>query len=99
MPPRRYRIYGLAQEWDGLIECFHPGAAAARRGFVETDVVRAALQRLRGRPRSEDALLVWSLSDLVGLEYWLRAFFDDDKGESTWPRESDRTGSLISHPA
>jgi asparagine synthase (glutamine-hydrolysing) len=90
---------GLAREWDGLIACFHPGAAAARRGFVQTDVVRAALQRLRGRPRPEDALLVWSLSDLVGLEYWLRAFFDDDKGESRWPRESERTGSLISHLA
>src|SRR5207248_1778597 len=32
---------GLANEWDGLIECFHPGAAAARRGFVETDVGHA----------------------------------------------------------
>ena len=89
----------LAREWDGLVACFHDGAAAARWGLVHAAAVRAGLNRLQGQPRTADSRLVWSLSDLVGLESWLQTFFEDDKGESRWPRGSDRTGSLISRLA
>ena len=47
-------------------------------------------------------VVIIALAAAVIGKHWelsLRAFFDDDKGENTWPRESDRTGSLISHPA
>jgi asparagine synthase (glutamine-hydrolysing) len=90
---------GLGREWDGLIACFGAGAATARWGLVEAGRVTAHLRRLQTRSRSRDSLLVWSLSDLVGLEYWLRMFFEDEKGESRWPRESDPSGSPISRLA
>ena len=90
---------GLGREWDALIACFDTAAASARWGLVDAACVRAELQHRRTGPRARDSRLVWSLSDLVGLEYWLRAFFEDDKGESTWPAEHEQSASLIGHPA
>jgi asparagine synthase (glutamine-hydrolysing) len=86
---------GVRREGRSLADCFGPGAAAVRRGFLDADVLRTELGRLAGAARPSDVQLAWSLSDLVGLEYWLRTFFDGDKGESAWPRQSDETGSPI----
>ena len=69
---------GMAREYPRLIECLQSGGMAVKFGYVRENELWEALTQLRERIHGPNALVSWSLSDLLGLELWLQVFFGED---------------------
>ena len=67
---------GVRREGPPLAAFLDGVGAAVRGGYVNGAVVRAQLGPLLDRLDGPTCDIAWSLSDLVGLETWLRTFFD-----------------------
>ena len=67
----------MEQGYPQLLQCIEEGGMAVRLGYVKGDVVREELARVKDRIRGPDCGVTWALSDLLGIELWLQAFFGD----------------------
>ena len=67
---------GMAGEYLELIDCLESSGRAIEWGYLEKSVLRETLSPLRERLQRTDCQAAWQLSDLLGLELWLQAFFD-----------------------
>lgn len=65
----------LEREYPQLAQCLGADAMAVRAGYADWDVMRTALAQMKDRLRGSSCDNAWSLSDLLGLELWLRVFF------------------------
>lgn len=77
----------VEQGYPQLAHWLEADGLAVRRGYVEGEVVCEALGRLKERLRDPTCEAAWTLSDLLGLELWLRVF----SGESPQRQEIERT--------
>ena len=67
---------GMAAEYLELVDCLESSGRATEWGYLEKNVLRETLSPLRDRLQRTDCQATWQLSDLLGLELWLQAFFD-----------------------
>lgn len=68
---------GARSDLDRMIKLFEPGSVAARLGYIDTAVVLRDLGMLSYFTFTDSsASLAWRLGELVGLETWLKVFFD-----------------------
>jgi hypothetical protein len=58
-----------------IVQTVESEGEAVKRGYVSRDVLKKTLDRLEGRIQGATCEVAWTLSDLLGLELWLRAFF------------------------
>ncbi len=61
------------------MHCLESEGEAVKRGYVIEDVLKKNLERLGGRIRGPTCEVAWRLSDLTGLELWLRLFFGEGR--------------------
>jgi asparagine synthase (glutamine-hydrolysing) len=62
---------------DYLFQCLHPDGVAVRLGYLDADVLREELHRLRHQIQGPTCEITWSLAELLGLELWLQVFFSE----------------------
>lgn len=60
-----------------VVHCLNGEGQAMKRGYVIGHSLKKSLGELRGRISGPKCEVAWSLSDLLGLEFWLRVFFND----------------------
>jgi asparagine synthetase B (glutamine-hydrolysing) len=85
---------GLRRELPGVTRYLDADGMAVRLGYVERGALREELARLDDRMDSRSAASAWAVSDLLGLELWLRTFFERGAGRHA-PRESGRTAAML----
>jgi asparagine synthase (glutamine-hydrolysing) len=66
---------GAARDLAAVRSLFANGSRAVALGYLSRDRVTAELDALAPRLRGEDCVASWELTDLIGLESWLRVFF------------------------
>ena len=71
---------GWAQDLPRLLHWLRPDAAAIKMGYLIGDVIRAELSRLQSRISDSNCRAAWHLSNILGLELWLRAFCGGKQG-------------------
>lgn len=75
-----------------VVHCLNGEGQAMKRGYVIGHSLKESLGELRGRISGPNCEVAWSLSDLLGLELWLRVFFDDSaNGEGVFPGPHSET--------
>jgi asparagine synthase (glutamine-hydrolysing) len=67
---------GMLLDYPQLIGCLASESAAVRWGYLEADALTALLPKFKSQLQSRTAEAAWALSDLLGLELWLRVFFE-----------------------
>jgi hypothetical protein len=67
----------VERDFPRLIQCLDQQREAVKRGYVRGDVLKKNLEVLQGRLLGPTCEVAWSLSDLLGLELWLRVFFGE----------------------
>ncbi|MFQ5804455.1 MAG: asparagine synthase (glutamine-hydrolyzing), partial [Candidatus Methylomirabilales bacterium] len=67
----------VEQDFPRLIHALDVGGQAVTLGYVTEDDLNKNLKRLRNRISGPTCDVAWSLSDLLGLELWLRIFFGE----------------------
>ncbi len=73
---------GMARDYEHLVDQLRSGAMAMIAGYVNQDLMSAELKHAKDRLGGASADTAWSLSDLVGLEFWLQVFFgENNNGE------------------
>ncbi len=60
-----------------LAQYLGPDAVAVREGYLSSETLMTELDRARTRLDGPECDIAWSLSDLLGLELWLRVFIRD----------------------
>jgi asparagine synthase (glutamine-hydrolysing) len=85
---------GVRREMPALHDFFATTEMAARHGYVDAEVLRAQLARLARRLEGADCEIAWSVSDLVGLETWLRVFFGQTRQAADVPGDGTLTASV-----
>jgi asparagine synthase (glutamine-hydrolysing) len=73
---------GTQRDYPQLVDCLQDGLAV-QFGYLQEEVLRDEFVRLKDRVNGKDCTVAWDLSDLLGLEQWLRVFF----GEQTNQKE------------
>ncbi len=68
---------GMRQGRGDFAQLLTPDCLAVRAGMVDGDVLKESLQTLDG---SEEWWPGWHVTDLAGLELWLRNFFGRELG-------------------
>ena len=68
---------GLRNQHQHLAGLLSEDCLAVRAGFVDGRVLREWLPTLASIDEQQAALPGWRLTDVVGLELWLRSFFGD----------------------
>ncbi len=84
---------GMVRDFPRLADCLQADGLAVKLGYLRGDVLRGELERLRTRLGGPDCETAWSLSDLLGLELWLRVFLGGNAnghGSSPCPEPSAR---------
>jgi asparagine synthase (glutamine-hydrolysing) len=66
---------------DYLFQCLHPDGVAVRLGYLDADVLREELHRLRHQIQGPTCEITWSLAELLGLELWLQVFFSEESNQ------------------
>ena len=67
---------GMREDYLKLIDMLRSGAMSVRLGYLEYDRMMLELERVRESLQGPECDAAWSLSDLAGLELWMRAFFE-----------------------
>ncbi len=67
----------VERDFTRLVHCLGLGGQAVTRGYVTADVLKKNLKGLRDQISGPTCEVAWSLSDLLGLELWLRIFFGE----------------------
>ncbi len=65
----------VEHDFPWIVRTVESEGEAVKRGYVSRDVLKKSLDRLEGRIQGATCEVAWTLSDLLGLELWLRAFF------------------------
>lgn len=65
---------GMKRDFPQLVHCLQSDGMAISLGYVNGDVMRKELARLRDRIQGHTCEVAWGLTDLLGLELWLQAF-------------------------
>jgi asparagine synthase (glutamine-hydrolysing) len=68
---------GMELDYPQVAHCLQSGRMSIRLGYVEGDVMVGELMRLKAMIRSPNCVATWRLTDLLGLELWLQAFFGE----------------------
>ena len=71
----------LRNEHEQLAQLVHENCLAVRAGFVDGTALKHWLPALTSIDGQDSALPGWRLTDLAGLELWLRSFFGDAKDQ------------------
>ena len=71
----------VERDFPRVVHCLGRDGEAVKRGYVTEDVLNKNLKRLEGRVRGPTCEVAWRLSDLTGLELWLRLFFGEGRNE------------------
>jgi asparagine synthase (glutamine-hydrolysing) len=66
---------------DYLYQCLQPDGVAVRLGYLDADVLREELHRLRHQIQGPTCEITWSLAELLGLELWLQVFFSKESNQ------------------
>ncbi len=72
---------GMAKDFSRLERCLQSDAVAVERGYLKGDVLRTALPLWQGRICGSNCQVAWHLSNVLGLELWLRTFFGGNAEE------------------
>jgi asparagine synthase (glutamine-hydrolysing) len=72
---------GAARDLAATRVLFSDSPRSVAFGYVNRDRVLAELERLGPRLAGPDCLASWELTDLIGLESWLRVFFVEPRPE------------------
>jgi len=72
---------GIEADFPQVLRCLESGGVAEKLGYVNADVLSEELGRSRGGLQGSNCKVAWSLSDLLGLELWLRVFFEGHEWE------------------
>jgi len=67
----------VERDFPRLIHCLDGEGQAVKRDYVTRDVLKKSLEHLQGRIQGPTCEVAWSISDLLGLELWLRVFFGE----------------------
>jgi asparagine synthase (glutamine-hydrolysing) len=68
---------GMLQDYPLVEQYLQSGMVAAEYGYIEASHVAGELRRLKNRINNHNScLVVWSIGDLLGLETWLRNYFN-----------------------
>ncbi len=88
----------VEQDFPQVVRCLDSGGQVVRRGYVTEDVLNKNLKHLGGRIAGPTCEVAWSLSDLLGLELWLRVFFGEsgDGGRVSGERRIELKPQMIS---
>jgi asparagine synthase (glutamine-hydrolysing) len=65
---------GTERDYPELVDCLRDGLAV-QFGYLEEEVLRGEFARLENQVQGRTCEVAWKLSDLLGLEQWLRVFF------------------------
>jgi len=68
---------GMERDFQPLVRYLQSDSLATRLGYVKGSVGEE-ITRLKDRIRSDDCVMAWGLSGLLGLELWLRVFFSEN---------------------
>lgn len=68
----------VQRDFPQLVQYLVAGGQAIKQGYISEDVLKKSLERLGDRILGPTCTVAWSLSDLVGLEIWLRVFFAEN---------------------
>ncbi len=79
---------GMARDFSRAAPLAADGLAA-NLGYLDRDVLRRDLERVRQGLRETDARAAWSLSDVLGLELWLRVFIDGERPRASAPLHAE----------
>jgi asparagine synthase (glutamine-hydrolysing) len=67
---------GAARDLASARALFADAPRSAARGYVDRERVLTELNRLAPRLEGPECVASWALTDLIGLESWLRVFFE-----------------------
>ncbi len=67
----------VERDYPELLRCFRSDGLAVKLGYVNGDVARDTLKRLKDHIRGPTCDIAWSLSSLLALELWLQIFFGE----------------------
>lgn len=68
---------GVERDYPQLIRCLDAHPRVAEFGYVNEHALRTHLDRLRAGLSGSTCASAWALSDLLGLELWLRTFCEN----------------------
>ena len=88
----------VERDFPRMVHCLESEGEAVKRGYVTWDVLKKSFDRLRGQVQGPTCEVAWSLSDLLGLELWLRVFFgkSGDGNEGCTEQSSGLEPEMIS---
>ena len=66
---------GIRQDYPQLVNYLGPESAAVKWGYLNSATTASLLQEYRQQLHNQTSEAAWALSDLLGLELWLRVFF------------------------
>ena len=64
----------VEHDFPWIVRTIESEGEAIKRGYVTRDVLKKSLEHLGGQIQGPTCEVAWALSDLLGLELWLRAF-------------------------
>lgn len=67
---------GLVRDYPRLVDLLWSGGLAVRSGYTDAEGLRVELAHLKDRIRARNSVVSRNLADLIGLELWLRVFFN-----------------------
>jgi len=67
----------VERDFPRLLQYLDREGQTINRGYVSREVLNKSLEHLQSRIEGPTCEVAWSLSDLLGLELWLRVFFSD----------------------
>ncbi len=69
----------VERDFSRIVHCLESEGEAVKRGYVSRDVLEESLGHLGGQIQGPTCEVAWRLSDLTGLELWLRLFFGEGR--------------------
>jgi asparagine synthase (glutamine-hydrolysing) len=64
----------MANDYDRIVDVLKDEPFAVRMGYIDHDMLRSELVRLKSLVNGHTCEHTWGLMDLLGLEFWLRLF-------------------------
>jgi len=87
---------GMLLDYPQLIAHLESDPAAVRWGYLDSGVMQTLLPKFRQQLHNRTAEAAWTLSDLLGLELWLRTFFPADNRALSEPVREPHPAILVS---
>ena len=76
----------MAREFPRLLRSLEDDSAVIGWGYIDKGTLRLRLERLASKIRGPDCKVTWDLIELLGLETWLRVFFERSGPDEQSPR-------------